>query len=427
MKASFYEIACTPPLGGDMPGYPYVRAAEDVLDDLYVKSLVVDDGETTIAILVIDACNLVPGLCQAVTERINAYTGIKPENVMICANHTHRGVPIQKGGSRAMERDEAYTDVFFRLVADCATLAWRRLEEAVPRYASGTVEGISFNRIYLMKNGTLRTNPGRLNPDIIRPVGPVDTELPLLVFENGEGRPMGAVINFACHQDCLSENAYTGDYSSILAKELKKTYGPDFVSLFLVGACGNVNAQDVTKPLIPDLYIRMGRKIAVEAQSVIRRAQPVSGAKIRCQRETLRMGKRVSTPEYLREKMLEYALGNHADWIRDLVYYHTLDNGGQRELVVQCIRIGDVMIYALPGEMFVEFQIAIKKHSPCGKNIIAELSNCRTGYIPTKDMFDHSGVYESKLSSYTCLVPEAGDRIVEKALELADLCMGDRR
>lgn len=62
-----------------------------------------------------------------------------------------------------------YFDVVPKLVADCAILAYNRLEASEMTFGIGNVDGISFCRDYIMKNSTPRTNPGRLNPDTMGP------------------------------------------------------------------------------------------------------------------------------------------------------------------------------------------------------------------------------------------------------------------
>ena len=88
-----------------------------------------------------------------------------------------------------------------------------------------------------------------------------------------------------------------------------------------------------------------------------------------------------------------------------------------REVEVQAIRIGDLSITGLPGEVFTEFGLKIKSKSPFVYNMISSLTNGLNGYIPTREAF-YQGGYEPTLSTYTCLEQEAGDKMTEKAYEL---------
>jgi len=83
---------------------------------------------------------------------------------------------------------------------------------------------------------------------------------------------------------------------------------------------------------------------------------------------------------------------------------------------VQAFRLGpDVAIVAVPGEVFVELGLALKRASPFKTTFVVELANdCTPDYIPTRKAFEESGyeVLHSRLES------GAGERIVEEAARL---------
>jgi len=84
---------------------------------------------------------------------------------------------------------------------------------------------------------------------------------------------------------------------------------------------------------------------------------------------------------------------------------------------VQAARVGDCYLYAVPGEMYVQFGLYVKEHSPSDKNIVAELSHGYSGYIPLKDLM-YDTVYESRRTTFV-LQPGAGELIAETAAKLA--------
>ena len=94
MSASFYEKDITPPLGCFLAGYYINHVAEDVLDTLHARSVVIESKGKTAAIIEIDSCEFPDDLHDAVINRIFEYTGIEPSNVMVTVNHTHKGIPI---------------------------------------------------------------------------------------------------------------------------------------------------------------------------------------------------------------------------------------------------------------------------------------------------------------------------------------------
>ncbi len=421
LKIAFYEKDITPPLGGYMWGQYSPRFAEDVLDNLFVKAMVADDGENTVAVISVDTCVLPEGMHEAVTERIKEYTGIPPENVTLCATHTHQGVPISDSPELDVYADAAYKDVLCRLAADCAILAHKRLTGGKVKYAKGHVPSISFVRDFLMKDGSVVTNPGLGNGDIVKPVSENDPDLSTLFFEDLAGKPMGAIISFACHQDCVGGKDYSGDYASVLAKELKKIYGNDFVSVFLLGACGDINHINVHTERKPNRHIEMGQILAAEVERSVAAAKETSTDKVSSEKEYILIDKRLPEDEYVQKMTslwLEKKRSSAFRTIRNLFAYHAANKDAQYGVYIQSIRIGDALIYALPGEVYSWFGKYIRENSPSRMNLIATLCNGYCGYIPTKEAFEHD-LYETSLCKHSCLVPDAGYIISDKILKLA--------
>ena len=249
-KCGFYEKEITPPLGCFLPGYFNLRQGSNVKDRLYARAAVIDNGNTKVAFISVDTCALTDkGKLKRIKNRIFEYTKIPEENILIGATHSHTAIPYlgYNRDENAMENQKGYWEVAEKLIADCAILADIRLKEAELSFGEGEVEGISFCRNYIMKNSTPRTNPGRLNPDIIKPAAEIERKLPVLFAADSEGVPFGAIVNFSCHADCVDGTEYSGDYVSELSIQLKKEFGPDFVTVFLQGASGDINHFDVNK------------------------------------------------------------------------------------------------------------------------------------------------------------------------------------
>ena len=105
-----------------------------------------------------------------------------------------------------------------------------------------------------------------------------------------------------------------------------------------------------------------------------------------------------------------------------MMYYVSRPEPEYTDLAVQCIKIGDTLIACLPGEIYVAYGKEIKEKSPYKHTFVIENCNTYCGYIPTKNAFDpdKNNLYETSLCYHSCHVPEAGEMLVNKALELAD-------
>ena len=98
--------------------------------------------------------------------------------------------------------DTAYKDVFFRLAADAVILAYKRLgdEEVTVKFGKAKVPGLTFNRTAILEDGSIVTHV-RGRSDVKKALGGTDQEISTISFEK-EGKLIGAIINFALHQDC---------------------------------------------------------------------------------------------------------------------------------------------------------------------------------------------------------------------------------
>ena len=442
IEFGFYEKEITPPLGCGIPGYFNIRRGCDVLDRLYARAVVVKSGEKKVAILSIDGLHPKTDICADIAKRVEEYTGITRNNLMIAFTHSHTAIPFRFEGI-AFGDDEivqdsikGYIDFFIRIVADCVTLANLRLKKATASFGKGEVLGISFCRDYYMKNSTPQTNPPRMSPEIESSVTVSDKELPVLMIKDEAGEPMGAILGFACHADCVSGEKLTGDYVSILSKELKKFYGEDFVTVFLLGCSGDVNHFDVSKKEdSSDHYVKMGKKIAGEAIKTIAFAKELEKTDVNSELEYIKIPRikvdaekiadAKNTIATIKEKKGVKISADNTDpeqyklaMAKRLVGF--LDSTPEEFSVpVQCIQIGEFTIYGFNSEIFTEFGKIVKKGNGTGINLVATLCNDAFGYVPTRDMF-YDTIYESRPGS-SRLDKEAGYIMAEKLISMKKL------
>src|SRR5438477_137714 len=80
------------------------------------------------------------------------------------------------------------------------------------RVAAAREDSVSFIRRYYMKDGTVGWNPGKNNPNILAPVGTIDSDVSIVSFETPAGKPLAAYVNFACHLDTVGGMQFSADY-----------------------------------------------------------------------------------------------------------------------------------------------------------------------------------------------------------------------
>jgi hypothetical protein len=352
-------------------------------------------------------------------------TGIPGEHVIISATHAHTSGPtIETSYVKAV--DEPYLQWIVQKAADAAAIAHANRREARIGFGLGAEDGIAFNRRFHMRDGTVQTNPGVGNPEIVRPEGPIDPDVSVIRIDDLDGNPIGIVTNYACHADVVGGLEYSGDYPGELSRTLKRVFGEQVVSLFFQGASGNINHIDVSGRTGMDRtrhYKTMGRILAGEAIKVREKVKPSTSLELHIRRafvpirfrrpteEQLAWARRVlqAEPEYPRSEILFSRQAIELE--------HSEEVGADAE--IQVIAFGpDAALVCLPAEQFVEFGLAIKNSSPFPLTIVNELSNGSvSGYVCTPEAYRQGG-YENRLRKYSRLQTEAGDLFVRKAVEL---------
>ena len=423
MRIGFYESDITPPLGGFLWGhYDASVHATGVMDRLYARAAVLEGDDGTVAALVtVDCCALPPMMHDIVTKRIEEYTGIPASNVCITSNHTHWGAPVSDSPELGCFADASYRDVFFRLTADAVTLAYRRLAPASAFYGEGEAAGIAFSRNYILKDGRVVTWAGGVDPaDIVGRSSEPDPTVRTVIVRSRDGKPIGALVSFSCHQCCCGDNSeYTGDFSSIMSERLKEKYGKDFVAIYLPAPAGDINHVAHNRfHTAPDHYRMMGGMLADAVVTAEANCTPLGGT-VGAVKETVTVGHRQMTPEQYSAELLRLYKTNNEMRARNLAYYSAACKATEGDYHLQAIRVGELCIYTMPGEVFINLGYRVMEASEYKHSFLVHNSNTYCGYIPTKEAFEPPyDLYETSLCYHSCLVPEAGNIMTDKLLEL---------
>ena len=245
LQAGFARIDITPPFGTLLAGYFSDRPMDGVLDPLQANAIVFDDGEKKAVLMNLDNLGIAQPLMlrmrQTVAERIGTVT----EGVFIECTHTHLG-PCTMDNLGFSFNDEHVEWLVVRL-ADLAELAMQDMAPVTYMgYTRGIVEGVSFVRRYRMKDGSIRTNPGRQNPDIVEPVSPPDTQSQLLVIERENAKEIG-IVNFQVHPDVIGGRKVSADYPGFVRRVYEKLV-PNSHCIYINGAQGDSNHIDTSLP-----------------------------------------------------------------------------------------------------------------------------------------------------------------------------------
>jgi neutral ceramidase len=428
LKAGVSKVNITPPLGVKLigsKGYP----SDDILDDLYVKSLVLSDGDTTLAIVSADLLySPLEDITNPVREIVKEKTGIPFENILVCATHTHSGPEVfsrsklAPGQRKNEDVDQSYLRSLINKMAGSVFLAYKDMKDSSRKAgfqvkigaAKGELPEIIYNRRPRKADGLVEmafTLPPEVTatkeivrdaednvivtftlPDKELGFGPIDPEVCVLRVEDVDGGIVGTLVNFGCHPVSIYpylNNSISADYPAYAAKVVEEMEGG--ICLFTLGLAGNV--VPIQRGVEPRKQI--GKAIGGEA---LRKLQFVATKGD----VTLKAMKRgVKFP------IKEAALLEEGESAEEKTDYITTE--------IQVLRLGEVYILGLPGEILVEVGLEIKRKSGIEKLFVISICNDSIGYVCHGRAYERGG-YEC--GAGTNLAKGAGEIMVKEALSL---------
>ncbi len=444
----------TPPDGFPMAGYYHERLSEGTIDPLLAKAIVFRQGDTTAALVVCDLIGVTSDLASAIRTAASKSTGIPYESIIVAATHSHTAPDYYKSleavltGDRSDAKRSAYID---KLIAESAAAIADAAKSArkcnLSAGSANQTTPVSFNRRFVMRDGTVRTWMSYANKDTIKAAGPIDSDIAMLLVKSADsGEPIGLLSNFALHLDTVGGSKWSADYPKHIAQCVHEALGPNAISLFATGCCGDINHSDprATSRNKTDF---IGKSLGTTIRSAIPKlAEVEKDSKLSIRHAVVELPLQDCSPDDVArsiEVLKTVDSGKPVDFF-DHVRAHKLlmvdqfrhnpplaTSSGQRPFLrtkkwagvgatlpteVHAITLGeDLAIVTLPGEVFVDLGLAIKQASPYKNTIIVELANAvETIYVPTRAA--HAGGSYEVLNS--TVKPGSGEMLVEAALKL---------
>lgn len=445
-KAGFAERNITPAIGMEEPGGYGKSYHRSLHDPCKVRASVFGDGERRVALVGVDALAVRRPLVEACRKEIQARCGIPPEAVLIGASHSHssgptcmilpgeydHGSPLVK--SLAYEQsscaDTGYLERVRKALVEAVCQADQSRAEVRCGVGKGFEDKVAFNRRFRMTNGLSYTHPGQLNPDIVEPAGPIDPEVGVIGVWDARGQCIGCVVNYACHATC-NPGGISANWIYYLEQTIRGGLGTNCIVVFLQGASGDVtqvnNRNPHVNPAGEDWARLVGGRIGAEAVKVLLSMPRGELAPVDFRVKTLEMTRRAPAAERVKRclEMVQQPADKvgHTEWTfaKEIVLLDSLLAARPVARVeVQAIQVGPAVFAANPAEFFCQLGLDIKAGSPFQFTFPVELANDCVGYVPTAEALgSRGGGYETRLTSYSNLEPDAGKKIVDASLELA--------
>lgn len=402
--AGFGRADLGAPSGHSLAGYFGARPCEGALDSVEANCVALSDGERSALLYSLDLVE-VKGLCDRWRREIAAATGVPAEAVYIACTHTHTAPSVGRAADSyeiSVEGPAAYDEeVLGKLIAIGRTALSDRAPAAL-RLGRAEARGLSFVRRYRMKDGTVRTNPGKSRlEEIIGPAGQADESVGIIRLDR-EGRPSLALVNFQCHPDMIGGCKASADWPGFARRKLERDLGVRAV--VFNGAQGDTNHID---PYDVHHGYEASRMFGVKLAAAVESAWDGCAAETPGQISATVRSVRVKVR---RPSAAELAATNGLGKVALNRLAKLKDAPPEIEVPVSRIACGRAFAFCgLPCEPFTEIGRAVKSRSSAKMTFFTCLTNGSFGYLPTEDAYDE-GAYETDSSIF---MPGASDALVE--------------
>jgi neutral ceramidase len=365
-----------------------------VLDPIYVRSVVFDNGRTRAAMVAIDAGAMPTDLYRKVSARAAAELKIPANQLLMSASHTH-SVP-------------------FRLDGSVEEIVMRSLRESVSRLQPARVAwgtGVAY----------INVNRDRVDPKTNRwwegpnYEGTSDKTVAVVRVENTAGKAIAVYYNYAVHGVITGTlDMISGDIPGAASRYVEESLGDDAVALWTSGAAGDQNpiyfnqtyelrdiriadyakrGEDISNAMPPGgqgmdranpkvkllmdqqkrINETLGQMLGEEILHVMREGLEKSAG------DTTLRGAQASVSCPARQRTDQGRAGFEGKYV----------DAGEVAIGLGALRIGDIFVGAVDAEVYNGIAQRLKRESPFKHTMMATLTNgmAQTGYIPSDDAF----------------------------------------
>ena len=388
-----------------------------MLDPLHARALYLEQAERRALLFSCDLLALSREFVTRLRSIIQAELDVPEGAILLACTHTH-SAPATLFLWECGELETGY-------------LAWletRLVELARAAIASRQPVKASAGKAHLPDISENRRVEG----------GPIDPGVNVLCLEKPDGEKLAVLFNFACHPTCLQypNRLVSGDYPGCAMRLVQEATGA--TAMFFNAAAGNI--RPVQRNSVEALQAT-GARLAGVVLKVLQGLSPVEPLELFFARQEfaapfLRLPTRAELEQvdFHSDRPLFYVPQRSA--LMDKKQARVIEGWRASNLAalrqgslpetmlaeVQVIRLGNLALVGIPGELFVELGLEIKHRAGLEHILISCYTNDDLGYIPARHSYAHGG-YEVEESYIlhnlpSVLAPQVGEHLVEAALGL---------
>jgi hypothetical protein len=428
LNAGAAAVDITPHESQYLFGYPHVkRHSTGVHDPLYSSALYLSDGRTPALFIGNDVIFVPRPTVQAARRRIEVATGIPQPHIMITATHTHSGPQTVNYLSNADDplvpgTDPAYLRQLEDGIVAAGVAAWRNARPTQLGLAVAHVSGVGTNRR--------------------DPAGPRDPEVPVLIARAPDGI-VACMLVYGMHPTVLREDStlVSADFPGMARRYLQQhVLGEGCPVVYHIGPAGDQSVRYSVQANTFSEAERLGERLGRAVAGAIPSLQVIDAVPITAAQAFVDLPRRTFPPLAEAARLVDVAAERLAglrqagapwrevrraeiDWFgaEETLTLARAAQDGRLEAVyraclpaeVQLIRVGPWAFAGWPGEVFVEYGLAVKQRAP-DVFVIALANGELQGYIVT-EAAGREGGYEA---SNAVFAPGAGQVLIDATLAL---------
>lgn len=371
--------------------------SSEIHRNLSSRCLVLKQNKKIICLIVNDLMDVEPAVIRKITSLISLKTGVNEDSILTASIHTHSAPVMEQGFSDANNR---YIDTAIKLISGNAADIINDTDGFRPATIKAGRSSCGIN----IARRDIKPGNGGMAYRIGDPDGLKDEEVLTLEISDDQGKRKVTLFNYACHPVTLGygSNYVSTDYPGRAREVIEESGGG--MALFVNGATGDLNPREDnnTDPALTD---REGEKLGIAVVSApltvlnddsdFKFISSTIEVPFRDQNVTkdhiINEVKRKSsdiTEFFTWKEMLER-------WASKI--YGMIDRGEVRSsfpFIVNALRIGKVIIFFTQGELFVKYQIGLKRMFPDYLVFCVAYVHGTGAYIPTSENFEKKG-YEA--------------------------------
>jgi len=426
LKIATFQADVTPPLGAPLL-HGNSAPAKEIVDPLSARGIIFLTDQLPIVVCAVDWARISNGGYDAWVEALAKAAGTSKDRVSVHVVQQH-GAPgldfsteelLAAYGLSGRMFDPVFARKAIEGTARAATESLRKARRVTHvGCGMGKVEKVASNRRILGPDGkcimtrmsACRTEAGRAAPE-----GTIDPYARLLSFWDGD-RPLAAVTYYATHPcSYYGKGEVSADFVG-MARAAREAALPGVAHIHFANggdiACGKYNDGAPENRPVLAARLEAGMKAAWEAS----KKTPISAADVAWDTRQVQLPIRKTLDEAQSLRDLEdtklpvqkrvYAT-RFVTWIRRV--------RSKQPIQLSCLRIGPAYVLHMPGELFVEYQLAAQKMRPDAFVCMTSFGEGGPGYICTKIAYSQGG-YET--SWVSMVAPEVEDILMPAMRQL---------